>query len=296
MYRRLSQGESIYLSTRWEKIELFFLLLHCRNLYKILSGLCRYFWAHLHARKSGGACPLINCVPSLFYIDTKGCFVGWGILFLHHMFGFYSGKAVVFTFLGLVCICQWPNGFLALPSCSSNYTNAPVKLKWLCLWTLSESILLLKNEALQVFRISVFTWKPEKWTARHFTRCLMTLIFDYVAGMGKMLLRLNFRAWFSVIGSSYEPDIWFSRRCIKPITENRKQFRAPLIHFVGFLRDPFHQRIMQVMLAFILCSLSLHALLFLQMFRVVRAQHTLSSRAEFPSCSSLCGCAVPARM
>lgn len=51
-------------------------------------------------------CPLINCVPSLFYIDTKGCFVGWGILFLHHMLGSYSGKAVVFKFLGLVSICQ----------------------------------------------------------------------------------------------------------------------------------------------------------------------------------------------
>lgn len=51
----------------------------------------------------------INCVPSLFYIGTEGSSVGRITLFLQHMFGFYSGKAVLFKFLGLVCICQWPN-------------------------------------------------------------------------------------------------------------------------------------------------------------------------------------------
>lgn len=149
-------GEFIYFSRRQEKIEIFILLLHCGNLYKILSGLCRYFWTCLHACKSGCAYSLINCVPSLNIIDTEGFFVGRIILFLS-LFGFYSGKTVIFKFPGLVCICQWLNGFLALPLCNSNYTNVSVKLKQLCLWALTELILLLNNEGTQVFHIFVYT-------------------------------------------------------------------------------------------------------------------------------------------
>lgn len=148
--------------TRWiylflKEIEIFILLLHCGNLYKILSGLCRYFWACLHACKSGCAYSLTNCVPSLNIIDSEGFFVGRIILFLQHEFGFYSGKPVILKFPGLVCICQWLNGFLALPLCNSNYTNVSVNLKWLCLWAPTELIFLLNNEGTQVFHIFVCT-------------------------------------------------------------------------------------------------------------------------------------------
>ena len=68
------------------------------------------------------------------------------------MFRFCLGKAVLFKLLGLVCICQLPSGFLALLVRCSNYSNALTELKWPCLWVLRESILLLNNEAPQVFR------------------------------------------------------------------------------------------------------------------------------------------------
>lgn len=67
------------------------------------------------------------------------------------MFGFYLGKAVLSEFLGLVYICQLPSGFLALLVRRSNYSNAPIQLKWPCLWVVSESSLLPNNEAPQVF-------------------------------------------------------------------------------------------------------------------------------------------------
>lgn len=138
-------------------VELAFCTSQCRKKHSVLTRVCWYLCTTLETFKLGMTHSLKTRFPLFLYWYAEVFCQVKLFYFFQHMFQFYSGQLVLFTLLGLVYICQGLNGSFALLLCSSNYPNAPVKLKWLCLRALSESILLLNNEVPQVFHISVST-------------------------------------------------------------------------------------------------------------------------------------------